>query len=168
MGRQANHDVPTKKTCLAALQTDSGILKALKVQLKGEDIYVHQFGFNPSLEVHATYHASGERGIRVKYVRRIKSCRPPPASIEAREPVGTFQWAVDDLPNTLSQANRIPDFVVDTRALAGSCAYLTIHVSIVGSRAVPRQDVGGYPILASFILVGDISVELAAFCVEPS
>jgi hypothetical protein len=175
--------MPQLAQCFVAFRLGSRTLNALKVCIEGEDVYVNDLRRDGVPQnVHTSYHASGQRHMKIGHdcypIYRVegsgeriplKSFKPRPASVRGRENICCITWRIEDgLAELLPLADFVPDFLVDTTPLAGPLASLAIDLSVVVSVAVSRKDVGGYPILASFHLVGDITVELAAFCVAES
>jgi len=176
-------NVPRHAHCFVALRVGSRTFNALKVCIEGEDAYVNDLRRDGLPQnVHTSYHASGQRHLKIGHdcypIYRIeasgervplKSFKPRPASVQGRENICCITWGIEDgLAEVLPLADCVPDFLVDTTPIVGPLPSLAIGVDVVGKEAISLKDVGGYPILASFRLVGDITVELAAFRVAES
>ena len=165
------------RACLVAIRHGGQERLALKVRVKGSNVYINYFAPDGTKQAHTSYHASGQEHIKKgrDYVywsddpagewRPLKVFKQPPGAVADREECSTIGWGIGSLPSRLPVATGPVEMVVDASALPAS-SILALVVSVIGAGATERPDVLGFPVVQRHRVSNGVVLEIEAILLD--
>ena len=164
--------------CIVGIRTPKGsVVKAFDVCIRGEELYTN-YSDCATPEAHASYHKSGQYHMKRQkqfiewtggpsgQMEPMKLFRTPPGLVADRGHFWTIGWHVANLDSVLPPLTGNADMIVDATRLEPHMI-LGFEASVVGKEARERKNVVGFPIIASHIFGGAVSVEICSFVEDP-